>query len=73
MSIIQSISREETKETALPDGKFNVILADPPWQEYIVADKRNYPMTIEEIWQVPVKDISADDAILFLWSTSQMP
>ena len=72
MSIIQSISREETKETALPDGKFNVILADPPWQEYIVADKRNYPMTIEEIWQVPVKDISADDAILFLWSTSQM-
>jgi N6-adenosine-specific RNA methylase IME4 len=29
-------------------------------------------LTIDQICQVPVKDIFTDDAILFLWSTSPM-
>lgn len=61
-------------------GKFNIILADPAWpynSRCSHSETRfgggvhgQYPvMTIEEICALKVKDISADDAILFLWCT----
>jgi len=65
----------ESKE--LPDGKFNVIYADPPWPiGSIVMDKWESPiddkypiMSIEDIINLPIKELSADDCSLFIWTT----
>lgn len=63
----------------LPEGVYRVIYADPPW-EY--GDKRTnneqsgsaesqYPtMPIDEICDMPVREIAADDSVLFLWATA---
>jgi ParB/RepB/Spo0J family partition protein len=60
----------------LPPGKYNIIYADPPWQYWEGGEKnqsKHYPtMTIEEIKNLPVQDLSADNCILFLWATSPM-
>lgn len=55
--------------------KFPVILADPPWTfktyskkgEAKSPSKHYETMTIEDICAFPVKDVVADDAVLFLW------
>ena len=61
----------------LPTGPFQVIVADPPWHyESRQGDATHrgappYPtMTLEEIWALPVPDIAADDAVLWLWTTN---
>lgn len=61
------------------DKKYNIIYADPPWSYKDKRDKHprlcggasaHYPtMTIEQIKEMPVNKISADNAILFLWVT----
>lgn len=71
--------KEERQEVEPPKGKYRVIYADPPWN---YGDKRDgrttgaedhYPsMTIEELCEMPVKDITEDDAVLFLWVTSPL-
>lgn len=59
-------------------GVFPVIYADPPWEyDFPISDSRRienqYPtMSLDEIMSLPVKDIAADDAILFLWVTTPM-
>ena len=70
----------------LPNKRYKVIYADPPW-EY--DDKRNnagknnptgaggaikhYPlMSIKDICNLPIKDLAEDDCMLFLWVTSPM-
>ena len=68
------INRLDKKKNAkpLPQGEFNVILADPPW-EYDI-DIRGSPsvhydvMTIEDICNMKIP--AADDCILFLWATA---
>ena len=60
-----------------PKDKYQVIYADPPWAvESINMDKwespikNKYPtMSIDEIKNLPVNSISADDCSLFLWTT----
>ena len=58
------------------DKKFNIIYADPPWlywQDGNFNARLHYRcMTIQEICELPVKDITADDCILFLWVTHPM-
>jgi N6-adenosine-specific RNA methylase IME4 len=60
--------------------KFRIIYADPPWN---YDDKQNlsslggagkhyYSMSIDELCAMPIKDIIAADAVLFLWVTSPM-
>ena len=57
--------------------KYTVIYADPPWTFKTYSDKgkgrsaeRHYPtMKIDEICKLPIEDICADDAALFLWVT----
>ena len=64
----------------LPDAKFGVILADPPWRFEVRSDKgldrsasNHYPtMTIDDICSLDVPSISADDCVLFLWGTTPM-
>ncbi len=60
----------------LPENQFNLIYADPPWRyEFSKTDSRKienqYPtMELEDILELPVSDIAADDCVLFMWATS---
>lgn len=70
--------RNKIERPELPtDGKYRVIYADPPWSygntmpEYMGVQDHHYPlMTMQEICDLPVKDIAEDNAVLFLWVTS---
>ena len=86
VKVMQSRERRTTRESelgqrqqALPQSKFGIIYADPPWHFEVWSEERGveksaqnqYPtLTVEEICALPVKDIVADDALLFLWITS---
>ena len=62
------------KPIPLPEGQFNVVLADPPWRyEFSNTNNRKienqYPtMEIEEIKKLEIP--SAKDSVLFLWATA---
>lgn len=69
------------KLRSLPEEKFGVIYADPPWrfEPYSResgmdrAADNHYPTNeTEKIATLPVKTIAADDCVLFLWSTVPM-
>lgn len=56
--------------------KFNIIIADPAWEYKDEANagergaKHKYPvMRIQDIYELPVEDIAADNAVLLLWGT----
>lgn len=64
-------------EAEMPIGKYRIIYADPPWlysnsMPATFTDQANhYPlMSIEEICQLPIKEITQDNAVLFMWATS---
>ena len=59
-----------------PNKKFKIIMSDPPWtyNDKALAGNRGAcckydVMTIEDIKNLPVQDISDDDCILFMWVT----
>lgn len=59
-----------------PNKKFNIIYSDPPWSynDKALAGNRGaickYPvMDIKAICGLPVKDIAAEDCVLFMWVT----
>lgn len=60
----------------LPAGPFECFVADPPWH-YLCRSKKGYAgrpqhyrrMSLEEIAALPVREISAPHAHLFLWIT----
>jgi len=60
-------------EISIPKGKYNIIYADPPWSYYEGGYKNQSQyyntMSVVEICDLPVKDLAADDCILFLWVT----
>lgn len=61
---------------ALPyiEGGFGTVVADPPWDYTAGKATRIKPpyatMTLAEIGALPVADLAAQDALLFLWTTS---
>jgi N6-adenosine-specific RNA methylase IME4 len=68
-------------QAALPDKRYGVILADPPWrfEPYSretgldrAADNHYATAATAEIAALPVVDIAADDCVLFLWATMPM-
>lgn len=65
---------EKPEIPPLPEGKYNIIYADPPWQYYEGGYKNQSQyydtMTIEEICNLPIPELAADNCILFLWITS---
>lgn len=70
LTVLKQAKQLEAKRPALPTGPFQVILADPPWR-YECGNNLPYPtMDIEEIKAMPVGEIAADDAILWLWTTN---
>ncbi len=61
----------------LPDDKYRVIYADPPWEygntmpDYFTEQGNYYSlMTADEIAALPVGKLAEPDAVLFLWVTS---
>ncbi len=54
----------------LPRNHYGAILADPPWRFEVWAHGvPDYDrMTFEEIANLPVADLAADAAVLFLWA-----
>lgn len=71
--------------TGLPEGPFDVVVADPPWQYQKnlgakqagdtvgspgTAEARYNTMSNEQIAAIPVADVAAPDAHLFLWITN---
>lgn len=53
-------------------GTFSVILADPPWN-YLGELAVGYPcMSVQEICEMPISNISAEDAVLFMWCSSSL-
>ncbi len=69
------------KNMALPKAKYAVVLADPPW-DYGMANDRSgnghiplnhYPcMTTDDICAMPVKEMLADDAMLYMWCPASL-
>lgn len=55
------------------DRKYNIIYADPAWQYWESGNKNQSlhyrTMTIDEICNLPVKDIADNNCVLFLWVT----
>lgn len=58
-------------------GKYNVILADPPWEFRVWnratgngrgAESHYRTMTLDDICALPVSELAAPDCALFLWS-----
>lgn len=61
----------------LPSKRYNIIYADPPWrfETYSEGGKEKSPdkhyncMNIEDIYNLPVQDITNEDCMLFIWVT----
>lgn len=59
-----------------PTGKYNIILADPPWRFRVWSQagagrtaSSHYPvMHTKDICALPVEELAEEDAVLFLWS-----
>jgi len=70
------IRRDNARNTPPPTGKYQVIYADPSWEyefgfDIHGASNRHYnTMTIEELCELPIKDLADDNAVLFMWVTS---
>lgn len=70
-------AKEIARDVSLPDAKYRVIYADPPWSygntqpDYHTEQRDHYPvMSMRDICALPIATISEDNAVLFLWVTS---
>jgi len=63
----------------LPNKKYNIIYADPPWSYKVwpkdtgigrTAESHYHTMNKENIQALPISDITEDNAVLFLWVTA---
>jgi N6-adenosine-specific RNA methylase IME4 len=59
-----------------PDKKYNIIYADPPWsykvwnkKEHKTAEKHYNTMSLNDIKELPLNNITEDNCVLFLWAT----
>ncbi|MBV8149108.1 MAG: DNA methyltransferase [Candidatus Eremiobacteraeota bacterium] len=71
----RSPARVPARVPPFPSGKFEIVYADPPWFHYgspikDAAAAKHYPlMSQEELAQLPVRELMAKRAALFLWAT----
>lgn len=81
-------NNEGLESAPLPNGKFRVIYADPPWlygapqhtnsapdskTAQLEVLESHYPsMPLEDICALPIGNLATDDAVLFLWATSPL-
>ena len=69
LTVLRQARKLDEAPLEMPTGPFQVIVADPPWR-YESNDLPYPTMDIEEIKAMPIRDISADNAILWLWTTN---
>lgn len=76
---IVKAQRSETPE--LPSDKYRIVYADPPWSygnsgagidNYGPAERHYTSMSIEELCDLPIKEMVEDNAVLFMWVTSPL-
>ena len=77
---IRRMAEVSQNTRALPTGpRFPVISADPPWHfeaydaesgSERAAETHYSCMQTEDICAMPVSELAADDAVLFLWTTA---
>ena len=68
----------KAENPALPQKKYAVIYADPPWRydaqpmgDPSRAIENHYPtMPLDDIKALPISDIAYDKSVLFLWATA---
>lgn len=79
-------SRKPAAKASMDDLEgldFRIVYADPPWQYrdsgvinesdgYGRAERHYSTMSIEELCAMPVKDVVAKDAVLFMWVTAPL-
>ena len=67
-------SKNTSSKQITTEKKYSVILADPPWdvqQKGAYGAERHYSlMSLERIKALPVEDLAANDAHLWLWVTN---
>ena len=78
----EKAAKVRAKRMALPNAKYRVVYADPPWQYNDQADAgsvqaggaaHKYPtMSIKELCALDVQGICDQDSVLFLWVTSPL-
>jgi N6-adenosine-specific RNA methylase IME4 len=76
------IKKFQDKVGELPDDKYRVIYADPPWEYATPQHSReeqkttldsHYPsLPLNKICDLPVGELAQEDAVLFLWATSPL-
>lgn len=81
---IQAVRKQEKKDelpkVETPSGKYRIIYADCPWQyndkqntDMLGGAEKHYPtMSIQELCELPILDLSDDNAVLFMWVTSPL-
>jgi N6-adenosine-specific RNA methylase IME4 len=85
MNALRLAKREHMNENpVIPEGKFRIFYADPPWKyndsgvigndEYARAESHYPCMSIETLCEMGdrIKEISEENAVLFLWVTSPL-
>lgn len=79
--LVKQYKSNKEREFALHNSpeKYDIIYADPPWEygdklieEYGAAEHHYPSMTIKELCDLSVNDITADNAVLFFWVTSPL-
>jgi len=81
----RQMKRDEVvqKTAELPDGKYVVLYADPPWsyhdkqsgsisESYGAAEKHYPTMSLSQLKALPINELAADNSVLFLWSTAPL-
>ena len=73
------LSQPKPESKPLPKGKYKVVYADPPWcygdklvDGYGTVEHHYPPMEIDELCEMPIKNLLLPDAVLFLWVTSPL-
>jgi len=71
----KSENRARLIDRPLPEGRYRVFYADPPWQYdnsgLEESAESHYPtMATDDICAMPIQDLAAEQSVLFLWSTN---
>ena len=78
---VKRYKRQQDEQIRLSNApeKYSLFYADPPWlygdklvEGYGAAENHYPPMSISQLCALPIKDISSDSAVLFLWVTSPL-
>lgn len=79
----QKVAEQRQDAPPLPDEKYRIVYADPPWKygnSGVIGETDNYghvarhypDMSINELCELPIRDMVEDNAVLFMWVTSPL-